>query len=95
MPGALSSLAARPLGEGGPDASPSSQCANHPDRPDGDRAIAGAHRRAGRALWRQPGDRPQMAPARRLPWKATAEERAIICVLRRAIGFPLDDLTFV
>ena len=30
-----------------------------------------------------------------LPWKATAEERAIVCALRRATGFPLDDLTFV
>ena len=31
----------------------------------------------------------------RLPWKATEEERAIICALRRTTGFPLDDLTFV
>ena len=31
----------------------------------------------------------------RLPWKATDEERAIVCALRRATGFPLDDLTFV
>ena len=30
-----------------------------------------------------------------LPWKASAEERAIVCALRRATGFPLDDLTFV
>jgi transposase len=30
-----------------------------------------------------------------LPWKATDEERAIVCALRRATGFPLDDLTFV
>jgi transposase InsO family protein len=30
-----------------------------------------------------------------LPWKATEEERAIVCALRRATGFPLDDLTFV
>ena len=29
------------------------------------------------------------------PWKATEEERAIVCALRRATGFPLDDLTFV
>ena len=30
-----------------------------------------------------------------LPWRATEEERAIVCALRRATGFPLDDLTFV
>ena len=27
-----------------------------------------------------------------LPWKATEEERAIVCTLRRATNFPLDDL---
>jgi transposase len=31
----------------------------------------------------------------KLPWKATDEERAIVCALRRATDFPLDDLTFV
>ena len=31
----------------------------------------------------------------KLPWKATDEERAIVRALRRATGFPLDDLTFV
>jgi transposase len=31
----------------------------------------------------------------RLPWKATEEERAIVCALRRATNFALDDLTFV
>src|SRR4051794_41926458 len=31
----------------------------------------------------------------KLPWKASEEERAIVCELRRATGFPLDDLTFV
>ena len=30
-----------------------------------------------------------------LPWKATDEERAIVCALRRSTGFPLDDLTFI
>src|SRR3954449_4006456 len=30
-----------------------------------------------------------------LPWKASGEERAVVCALRRATGFPLDDLTFV
>jgi transposase InsO family protein len=30
-----------------------------------------------------------------LPWKASEEERAVVCELRRATGFPLDDLTFI
>ena len=30
-----------------------------------------------------------------LPWKASEEERAVVCALRRATNFPLDDLTFV
>ncbi len=30
-----------------------------------------------------------------LPWKATEEERAIVCALRRATNFALNDLTFV
>src|SRR4051794_4859674 len=30
-----------------------------------------------------------------LPWKATEEERAIVCTLRRLTHFALDDLTFV
>jgi hypothetical protein len=29
-----------------------------------------------------------------LPWKATADERAIVCAIRTATRFPLDDLTF-
>src|SRR4051794_27516464 len=32
---------------------------------------------------------------RKLPWKASEEERAVVCALRRATGFPLDDLTFI
>ena len=38
-----------------------------------------------------------MAQARRgrLPWKASEEERAVVCALRRATNFLLDDLTFV
>ena len=31
----------------------------------------------------------------RLPWKATDEERAVVCALRRATNVPLDDLAFV
>jgi len=30
-----------------------------------------------------------------LPWKATEEERALVCTLRRTTNFPLDDLTFI
>ena len=48
--------------------------------------------------WRQRGpedcrDRSGRPP--RLPWKASEEGRAVVCALRRATGFPLDDLTFV
>jgi transposase InsO family protein len=35
------------------------------------------------------------ARAHRLPWKATEEERAVVCARRRATNFALDDLTFV
>src|SRR5215469_1120060 len=31
----------------------------------------------------------------RLPWKASEEERAIACALRRSTNFALDDLSFV
>src|SRR5919205_3589276 len=31
----------------------------------------------------------------KLPWKASEEERAVVCALRRATGFALDDLAFV
>jgi hypothetical protein len=30
-----------------------------------------------------------------LPWKASGEERAVVCALRRSTNFALDDLTFV
>jgi transposase InsO family protein len=48
--------------------------------------------------WRQRGpaecrDRPSRP--HKLPWKASEEERAVVRELRRATGFPLDDLTFV
>jgi transposase InsO family protein len=48
--------------------------------------------------WRKRGaadHRDHSSRPHRLPWKATEEERAIVCALRRATGFPLDDLTFV
>jgi transposase InsO family protein len=47
-------------------------------------------RRRGAADCRDRSSRP-----RRLPWKASEEERAVVCELRRATGFPLDELTFV
>jgi hypothetical protein len=31
----------------------------------------------------------------KLAWRASDEERAIVCALRRATGFPVDALTFV
>jgi transposase InsO family protein len=48
--------------------------------------------------WRQRGPedcRDHSARPHKLPWKASEEERAVVCALRRATGFPLDDLTFV
>src|SRR4030095_5142066 len=47
-------------------------------------------RKRGPAGWQDRSSRPHQ-----LPWKASEEERAIVCALRRATGFPLDDLTFV
>ena len=48
--------------------------------------------------WRQRGvedcwDHSARPP--QLPWKATEEERAVVCALRRITNFALDDLTFV
>src|SRR3954464_12361806 len=48
--------------------------------------------------WRKrgPGDcLDRSAKPHNLPWKATEEERAVVCALRRATYFALDDLTFV
>src|SRR3712207_3725783 len=48
--------------------------------------------------WRRRGveDCQDRSPQpRKLPWRATAEERAVVCALRRATNFALDDLTFV
>jgi transposase InsO family protein len=48
--------------------------------------------------WRKRGEhacQDRSSRPRRLPWRASEEERAIICAVRRATGFPLDDLTFV
>jgi transposase InsO family protein len=48
--------------------------------------------------WRKRGPeacQDRSARPHKLPWKASEEERAIVCALREATGFPLDDLTFV
>src|SRR5919205_2200581 len=48
--------------------------------------------------WRKRGAadcRDRSSRPRKLPWKASEEERAVVCALRRATGFPLDELTFV
>src|SRR5919206_739320 len=48
--------------------------------------------------WRKRGAadcRDRSSRPHKLPWKASEEERAVVCALRRATGFPLDDLTFV
>src|SRR3954464_8037302 len=48
--------------------------------------------------WRKRGAddcRDRSSRPHKLPWKASEEERAVVCALRRATGFPLDELTFV
>ena len=48
--------------------------------------------------WRRRGPEDCLdhsARPHRLPWKATGEERAVVCALRRSTNFALDDLTFV
>jgi len=48
--------------------------------------------------WRKRGAtecRDRSSRPHKPPWKASEEERAVVCALRRATGFPLDDLTFV
>src|SRR3954469_24241133 len=48
-------------------------------------------RKRGPADCQDHSSRPHKLPC----WKASEEERAIACALRRATGFPSDDLTFV
>jgi transposase InsO family protein len=48
--------------------------------------------------WRKRGAedcQDHSARPHQLPWKATEEERAVVCALRRSTNFALDDLTFV
>src|SRR6478735_8471013 len=48
--------------------------------------------------WRKRGPadcQDRSARPHKLPWKASDEERAIVCALRRSTGFPLNDLTFI
>ena len=47
--------------------------------------------------WRERGPadcRDRSSRPRKLPWKATEEERAVVRALRRATGFALDDPSF-
>ena len=51
-----------------------------------------------RSKWRKRGAaecRDRSSRPHRLPRKASEGERAVVCALRRATGFPLDELTFV
>jgi transposase InsO family protein len=72
--------------------------------------IAGSHERSGVLAqrygvstetirkWRKRGAADCLDHSARphlLPWKATEEERAIVCRLRRITNFALDDMTFV
>ena len=48
--------------------------------------------------WRKRGPegcQDRSARPHKLAWRASDEERAIVCALRRSTGFPLDALTFV
>src|SRR3546814_7949898 len=48
--------------------------------------------------WRKRGEQAvqdRSSRPKRLAWRMNEEERAIICAVRRATGFALDDLTFV
>ncbi|MFC0386803.1 DDE-type integrase/transposase/recombinase [Muricoccus vinaceus] len=48
--------------------------------------------------WRKRGPEDCLdhsARPHKLPWKASDEERAVVCAVRRATNFSLDDLTFV
>src|SRR5438270_13863716 len=48
--------------------------------------------------WRKRGSedcQDHSARPHQLPWKASEEERAVVCALRRSTNFALDDLTFV
>ena len=48
--------------------------------------------------WRRRGEQAvqdRSSRPKRLAWRMNEEERAIICAVRRATGFPLDDIAFV
>src|ERR687897_3147009 len=48
--------------------------------------------------WRRRGPEDRLgrsARPHRPPWKASEEERAVVCAPRRATDFALDDLTFM
>jgi len=93
--------------EGNEHAANSPERQDNPGGPRRDRPLHRAHRPPRAALQRQhgtirkwrkrgPGDCfDRSAKPHNLPWKATEEERAVVCALRRATNFALDDLTFV
>jgi transposase InsO family protein len=101
-------LSGRPRREERPDALHPLQRPHHTCGAGRDCPLGRAHGRAGQALrcqhretirkWRKRGAadcRDRSSRPHKLPWKASEEERSIVCGLRRATGFPLDDLTFV
>src|SRR5215212_8617580 len=107
-PGASTGSSERARREEWPDARDPPERPHHPGRARRDRPLERALRRPGRALqrlrrnhphkWRKRGlaeRQDRSSRPHKLPWKASEEERAVVCALRRATGFPLDDLTFV
>jgi hypothetical protein len=106
MPGASSEHTAPPPG-GRADARDPPQRPHHSRRARRHRPLTRALWRPRPPLWhltetirkwrkRGPADcQDRSARPHTLPWKASEEERAIVCALRRSTGFPLDDLTFV
>jgi transposase-like protein len=84
-----------------------SECPHHTCHPRGNRPIFRAKRTLAKRYgvsaetirkWRKRGAsecQDRSARPHHLPWKATEEERAVVCAVRQSTNFPLDDLTFV
>ena len=107
-PGASTGSSERPGREERPDALDPPQRPHHAGGPRRDRPLERALRAswpsataspprpsASGASAGRPSCRDRSSRPHKLPWKASEEERAVVCALRRATGFPLDDLTFV
>jgi transposase-like protein len=100
MLGALSRVPT-PLGRGGPDATIHPKARTTPavraeiarsQEPTGILAQRYGVSTETIRKWRQRGPadcQDHSSRPHKLPWKATEEERAIVCALRRATGFPL------